>query len=344
MKTRTAILVLAIALAGCKKAGTQQEKVFPVKTAPVTVGYIATTMTVMGTVDSRVHAWAQATAEGTIQSLAVAEGNQVSEGQVLCYIMPQDSQNMLGQARLEYERVKRAAVRNKDDEARIKVQEAEREYNLAKNLFKRIPITAPVSGTVISKTVENGTTVAVKQPLIEIADLGRLIVKTAVSEDVVSKLRSGQKVKVTLYSETDKSFMGTISMVTPGVNFQTRTAGVEISIPQRREIKPGMTCAVEFVTAARSGAVIVPLEAIIADLQGNKKVFTVKEGKAVAIPIVTGIEDNTRAEVISGVSPGDEIVVMGQDNLKNGVKVKIAMPGGKKENKKEDKGGGERMP
>jgi HlyD family secretion protein len=160
-----------------------------------------------------------------------------------------------------------------------------------------------VSGTVISKTVENGTTVALKQPLIEIADLGRLIVKTAVSEDVVSKLRAGQKVKVTLYSDKEKSFQGTISIVAPGVNFQTRTAGVEISIPQRRGILPGMTCAVEFVIAARSGVVIVPLESVLSDLQGNRKLFTVKDGKAVAVPVVTGVEDNTRTEILSGVNP-----------------------------------------
>jgi RND family efflux transporter MFP subunit len=183
-----------------------------------------------------------------------------------------------------------------------------------------------------------------KQPLIEIADLSRLMVKTAVSEDVVSKLRRGQRVKVTLYSDTEKSISGVISMVTPGVNFQTRTAGVEIAIPRGGDIKPGMTCAVEFVKAERSGAITVPLEAVLTDIQGNKKVFLVKEGKAVAAPIVTGIEDNTRAEVLTGVNAGDDIVVLGQDNLKHGVKVKIAKPVEKKEGKKEDKGVREPMP
>ncbi len=162
--TLTAIIILLFALpSGCKKKDAQQEKMFPVKTAPASTGYIATTITVMGTIDSKVHAWAQATAEGTVQSLSVVEGNRVSEGQVLCYIMPPDSQNMLGQARLEYERVKQSVGNNSDEESRLKLLEAEREYNLAKNLFKRIPIVAPVSGTVISKSIENGSTVAVKQ-------------------------------------------------------------------------------------------------------------------------------------------------------------------------------------
>jgi multidrug efflux pump subunit AcrA (membrane-fusion protein) len=143
----TAIIILTIAtfpiLNGCKKKDAPQEKLFPVRTAPASTGSIATTMTVMGTVDSKVHAWAQATAEGTVQSLSVAEGSRVGEGQVLCYIMPPDSQNMLGQARLEYERVKRAAGKDQDEKSKIKLQEAKREYSLAENLFKRLPIVAP---------------------------------------------------------------------------------------------------------------------------------------------------------------------------------------------------------
>jgi membrane fusion protein, multidrug efflux system len=325
------LLLLVTALAGCKNSGSPEEKIFPVETERVSAGYIASTMTVMGTVDSKVHAWVQSTTEGSIQSLMVFEGNYVQEGQILCYIMSPDNQNMLGQARLEYERMKTELNNDTRGDDQIKTREAEKEYALAKNLFKPVPVVSPVSGTVISKTIENGSTVSVKQPLIEIADMNRLMVKTAVSEDIIAKLRHGQSVKVRLYAESEKTISGTISVITPGINFQTRTAGIEVAIPQGSEIRPGMTCSVEFVTASRSGAISLPLEAVLTDIKGGKRVFAVKEGKAVSISIVTGIENNTRVEILSGVNAGDEIVVLGQENLKEGAKVKMARTGEKEE-------------
>ncbi len=316
--------VFAILYTGCKDAETQKEKVFPVKTQQAKREYIANTVTVMGTVQSKVHAWAQSTIEGTVQSLAVREGTRVREGQVLCYIMSQESQNMLGQARLEYEKALREAGNDKSEETGNRVENAKKELAIAKNMFRPVPAVSPVSGTVISKTIENGSTVEVKQKLIEIADLNRLVIKTAVSENVVSKIRRGQRARVTLYGDSEKSINGKVSVVAPGVNLQTRTADVEIGVAKKYDfMKPGMTASVELVTDSRSGALVVPLEAILTDATGNKRVFKVKDGKAVATRIETGIENNASAEVLSGLQPGDEIVVLGQENLKNGVKVSM---------------------
>lgn len=316
-------LVSMISIA-CKKAGPPPEKTFPVKTETVARGYIASIATVMGSVDSKVHSWVQSTIEGTVQSLTVREGSRVREGQVLCYIMPPDSLNMLGQARLEYERTKHEAGGDNSDDARARINEAEKEFAIAKTLFRPVPIVSPANGTVISKTIENGSTVASKQPLIEIADLNNLVIKTSVSEDLVSRLRCGQKVRVTLYADAERTFDGRISVINPGVNLQTRTAGVEVVVGQRSSsMMPGMTVSVEFVTDARNGALTVPIEAVLTDVSGNKRVFVVKDGKAVAARIVTGIENNNRVEILSGLKQGDDIVVLGQENLKEGVKVAV---------------------
>ncbi|MGV7928010.1 MAG: efflux RND transporter periplasmic adaptor subunit [Spirochaetota bacterium] len=321
-KSMILIALVSMISIACQKAGAPPEKTFPVKTEPVARGYIASTVTVMGSVDSKVHSWVQSTIEGTVQSLTVREGNHVREGQVLCYIMPPDSLNMLGQARLEYERTKRETSDDNSDDARARLSEAEKEFAIAKTLFRPMPMVSPAKGTVISKTIENGSTVASKQPLIEIADLSNLIIKTAVSEDLVSRLRRGQKARVTLYADAEKTFDGTISIINPGVNFQTRTAGVEIVVGQRSSnMKPGMTVSVEFVTEARNGALTVPLEAILTDASGNKRIFSVKDGKAAIARVSTGIESNNRVEIVSGLQAGDQIVVLGHENLKNGVKV-----------------------
>jgi multidrug efflux pump subunit AcrA (membrane-fusion protein) len=336
MKKTAVFIIVALLFVspGCKNKETEKEKIFPVKTVRLARGPIAVFVTVMGSVDSKTHSWVIAPAEGTVSSLAVREGDRIGEGGILFYIMPPDYQSMLGQARIEYQASKhanQAAGESDRDSAAAALSEAEARYNSAKKLFKRVPVVSPVSGTILSKNVENGTNVTLKQPLIEIADLNRLIIKTAVSEDIVSKLRRGQRVKVKLYADTENSIPGVISVITPGVNYQTRTAGIEISVPRSNPLKPGMTCAVEFVTVSRSDAISVPLEAVMTDVKGRKKVFIVKNGKAASAYIDTGIESNTRIEILSGVNVGDEIVVMGQDNLKDGVKVKMSRPAEKEE-------------
>ena len=209
------------------------------------------------------------------------------------------------------------------EEARKAFEEADVMLKSAYKLYRPVPAVSPVNGTVLSKTIENGSNVSLKQNLVEVADLGRLIVRSAVTEELVSKIRVGQSVKLRLQSNVDVPLIGRITAINPGINFQSRTAGVEIGIPRVKSLRPGMTCAVEFVTEKRDGAAVAPIESVLLDYQGNKTVFLVKDGKARLVPVSTGIESNTGIEITKGVNFGDELVVMGQDNLKNGAEVKM---------------------
>ncbi|MGL4368685.1 MAG: efflux RND transporter periplasmic adaptor subunit, partial [Spirochaetota bacterium] len=193
------ILFLLIFAAGCKDKSAPPKKVFPVKTMTIVPKSISSSITVMGTVDSLSHTWIIATAEGTIKELKVREGSYVTEGEVLCYIMPVESQNMISQAKVEYSRAK-TALANADEASREEAGKSFREAELmlksASTLYKSVPAVSSVSGTILSKSIDIGSYVSPKQNLIEVADLNRLIVRSAVSEDLVSKIRTGQKVKV----------------------------------------------------------------------------------------------------------------------------------------------------
>lgn len=326
------ILVIAATLTGicfifCGKAKAVQEnkKLFSVKTMILTPKSIASSISVMGTVDSLTRTTVIATAEGTIRDLRVREGSYVSEGQVICYIMPVDSQNMLSQARIEYNRAK-AALDKSDDaskaEAETVFKEAELMLKSASTLYKPVPAVSPVSGTVLSKSVDTGSYVIMKQNLVEVADLKKLIVRSAVSEETVIKIHTGESVKIHLQTESGNVLTGKINAINPGISFQSRTAGVEIGIPYSKNLKPGMTCTVEFITEWREGAIVAPVESVLLDYSGNKVVYIIKEDKAINTVIKTGIESNNGIEILSGASFGDELVVMGQDNLKNGVSIK----------------------
>ncbi len=327
---RLAIIFMIIGLflvSGCKEKPKQEEKIIPVKTMIIKPKDIHSRVSVMGTVDSKVHTWIKATTEGFVKSLAVKEGSYIYEGQVACYIMPVDSQNMLGQAQLEYNRAKREyenADESHKEMAKMKLEEMQRMLQSSYDLYKPVPAVSPVSGTVLSKTIENGSMVSLKQNLIEIADLQKLIVRSSLPEDLISKVKVGDSAWVHVQNDSQNiSLQGRITVITFGINPISKTAGVEIQIQRNSLLKPGMTAVVDFITDRSVKTIVVPVESVLIDYQGNKKVFIVQEGKAVEKKVITGIESNTEIEIRQGLSFGDELVVLGQENCKNNAKVKV---------------------
>lgn len=325
MKLTRFLLVIPfmIALSSCTKKESVQEKIFPVSVITLKPKTINSTISVAGSVDSKVHTWVTSPVEGTVELLKVVEGQNVSAGEILCYIMPTDYYNMLGQASSEYENAKlvfETAQEEKKDEYKKILKDAEERFISAKKLYRAMPVVSPVNGTVLSKNIEAGSNVSVKQPLIEIADMSKLIIRSAVSEEYVSKIKTGQMVNVNL---SDKTIKGKISIITPGLRLESRTASIEILIPVDETIKPGMSASLDIVIESKNNALAIPQDAMVVKPNGDKFVFIVEDGIAKARKITTGIESNTEIEVVFGLKEGDNLVVLGQDNLKDGVKVKL---------------------
>jgi len=332
-KTTIPMLVLlgmTAFLASCHKKEIPKEKVYPVKVMRLSPKPISSLITLAGTVDSKVHSWVSSPIEGSVESLKVDEGKNVFPGTILCYIMPGEQQNMMGQAQSDYDQAKAEyAALNADekDAFAVKLHEAGERLESAKRLNKSVPVVSPVKGTVISKNIEAGNNVSSKQLLMEIADTKKLIVKSAVSEEYISKISMGQPVKVKLHSIEGSDFVGKVSLVTPGIRLETRTANIEVTLPVDDRLRPGMTATLAIAVAQKKDALIVPQDALIVKLNGDRFVFIVRQGLAKMMKVNTGIESNSEIEIVSGLKAGDIIVIVGQENLKDGVKVKLPDPG-----------------
>jgi multidrug efflux pump subunit AcrA (membrane-fusion protein) len=324
------LLLIIVFVSGCAKKEQSKEKVFPVKVEKVQPATIASTIVVAGTVDSKVHTWITAPIEGSIYALKTAEGIDVRSGAILCYIMPSEQQNMLGQAEMDYEQAKgeyENAAENDKVELQERLQEVESRLSSAKRLYKPMPIVSPIGGTVISKTIEIGNNVAVKQPLIEIADIRQLIVKSAVSEDYISKVRLGQTVKIKLHSLQNDIMDGIISVITPGIQLESRTANIEIALSYNKRIKPGMTASIEIAIDQKQNALVVPQDSLIVKSNGDQYLFVADSDTARMVKVRTGIESNIKIEITEGLKVGDKVIVIGQENLKDGVRIKIPESG-----------------
>jgi len=335
-------IILLMVFTGCGKKAEQQEKIFPVKVIKAQPEKISSTITLAGEVDSKIHAVITSPIEGNVIQLKVREGKNVDRGDVLCYVMPIDQQNMLGQARFEYESAKKIydGLSGGEKDAYQETYKAAKErYEAAKKLFNAMSIASPVKGTVIIRYVEEGQSVSAKQPLMEVADMEKIIIKSAVSQEYVPYVKVGSPVKVSFGPEGKNTIDGKVSIVAPGINRENRTAAIEVEIPADYRLKPGMTVALSLVVMEKDDALCVPLDALIVKSDGSKYFFIVENGRAKMIKAETGIESNTKAEIKSALYfyPGDLIVVAGQENLKDGVKVKIPEQEKKSESKGEKK-------
>lgn len=318
----TSLLVLF----GCTPKIKPADKSFPVRVLVVKPRAIAATIRLSGTVESKVRATVIAPVEGNIQSLAVTEGSRVRQGQVLCYLVSTDYQNLLGQSESDLQRLQNKLAQSPMEDKELltsQIQQAEERLAAARRLYQPTPVVSPITGTVIYARIETGDNVLAKQPLFDVAELSSLIVRSAVSVEYLNKIKTGQRVSVTLQSEKEPLTSCRLGTITPNVRIESRTSDIEIILPRGVAALPGESADIELNADQRSQALTAPNDALIVRPDGSKNVFIVNGGRAKLIPVQLGIETNEVVEILKGLSAGDSLVVWGQENLKDGVTVKL---------------------
>jgi len=201
-------------------------------------------------------------------------------------------------------------------------------------------ITAPISGVIANKMLEKGDMAVPQLPLCRILTVDRLKAELALVEADVTKVRSGMEVKLHLDAYPEKTFVGNVTNILPYISTGTRTNTVEVTVDNpvdqeagQRLLKPGMYGRAELVVAERKGVLVAPEEALLLDNQLLKKqgpdellrkAFVVADGGVASKRIVrVGTRTGSRYEVLDGLAEGEQIVVRGQHQLKDGQVVEI---------------------
>lgn len=220
-------------------------------------------------------------------------------------------------------------------------------------------ITSPIDGVILSKSVEEGQTVAASfstPTLFTIAqDLTDMRVIANVDEADIGGVREGQRVSFTVDAYPDEVFNGQVTQVRQEGTVESNVVTYEVVISAPNEelkLKPGLTANVTIFTLEMENMLSVPTKALrfspkpedmaegdkIADCEGEKKLW-VKEGNTLkAIAVQTGISNGTLTEIVSGVAEGTEVVV-NTNSLSDGAEAMAHerspfTPGPRKKNKK----------
>jgi RND family efflux transporter MFP subunit len=159
-------------------------------------------------------------------------------------------------------------------------------------------------------------------PVVRIVEMDRLCLEVGVGASVVNSLAPGEEALVYVKA-LDQEFTARLETVSPAADPRTKQYAVEVELPNADlELKPGMLAEVELVRAVAEDVVVVPCQAVITREEVTY-VFVVDEGEARERPVVTGIDNGQSIAILEGLSPGDKVVVKGQEFLSAGAAVRI---------------------
>jgi membrane fusion protein (multidrug efflux system) len=210
------------------------------------------------------------------------------------------------------------------DQARSVFEKVHAQLVQAEETAQDYTIYAPWHGVVSRVNVKEGEFVAPRAVLLEIYDPASLVILAAVPEKHAAEVTAGMRVDVILDAYPGDVMQGRIERVYPYLDPRLRTRTMEITLEKPIDLLPGMFARLNVLLKNIDDAVIVPLEALVTTPKGQV-VFVVEDGKAIARAVKTGIEADNRIQLVSGVQPGDKVIVAGNEKLKSGVEVSLAV-------------------
>jgi membrane fusion protein (multidrug efflux system) len=290
-------------------------------------------LNITGSVEPWKEAHLASFAEGPVEKLNVREGDLVKAGSHLVLVGRKKGavaliDSLKTELKKEEDNFKRTRqlvekgtlAKEALDEARTSFEKVKAQLVDAEQSAADFIVSAPWDGVVSRIHVKEGEYAASRRVLLEIYDPLSLVIRAAVAEQYAAAIKKNMKVKLSLDVCPEKTVQAEINRIYPYLDSRLRTRTVEIVPKEPVDLLPGMFARLKIVLKSVDNAVVIPKEALFSCPRGLC-VFVVEDKKAVMRQVETGIEENTRIEVISGVSAGDKVVTEGYQKLKDGQSV-----------------------
>jgi len=183
-------------------------------------------------------------------------------------------------------------------------------------------VRSPIDGVVTDRPSYAGETPPPGTPLLTVMDTSSVIAKAHIPQDQAAQLKVGNS--ATIKTSGNDDVTGKVTLVSPALdpNSTTVEVWVEASNPDGR-LRPGSSVALEMVARAVDDAVVVPAPAVLKTSEGATSVMIVKDERAEAVEVETGIRDGPRVEITRGLTGGETVIVRGSYGLPEKTKVKI---------------------
>jgi RND family efflux transporter MFP subunit len=308
---------------------------------------------------------------GRLQAVHVRLGDRVSQGQALAHIEDREIQEQVKQAEASFEvarasvRQREADLKFAEtnlersrslferqllpkqslDDADARYQAATAQLDLARAQFAQAGarldelritlantiIRSPVNGFVGRRYLDAGGYASQNSPVVSVVDLATVRLVANLVEKDVKRVRQGTPGSVDVDAYPGEQFTGRVARVAPVFDAATRTAQMEIEIPNAGyRLKAGMYARVRLTVDLRQNALVVPRNAVV-DVEGRRGVFVAAGDRAKFSPVETGLQDDTKVEITRGLTDGTRVVTTGAAALRDGdqiIPARAGAPGG----------------
>lgn len=251
-------------------------------------GNIRNLITATGSVQPQNRLEIKPAISGRIEEILVKEGDNVRKGQTLAMMSSEDRAALLDAAALQ-------------DEKTVKYWS---------EVYKQVPLTAPIDGEVIVRGVEPGQSVTTATVILVLSD--RLIVAAQIDETDIGKVKLGQEVTITLDAYPEVEIKGIVDHIAYESTLVNNVTIYDVDIlPEKipEFFRSGMSANVAIIKKKKDNVLLIPNEALINE-KGESFVRIV--GAAGSTPelrkISLGMSDDMHTEVVSGLDPNDAIL------------------------------------
>lgn len=355
MKNSFSILLVALILLwGCGSDKDQQEALekMPVSVSVVRVrsGDFSKYLDYQGTVSPWKKANIAPDVSGRIWKIYKKQGDRVSRGTLLAELDTttlklQEKQALAAlavaeatqkDARLNYVRLKKLHARKavsqmQLEKAQLALESAETQrksaeanLNVIRHTLGNSYMRAPFDGIITSKNMEEGDMInpmmGMGASVLTLMDLKKVKVVLDIPSEDIEKIKIDQKCVVSVESLGEKTFHGTVYSKNLAADPLSKTFKVEVQIENPGiEIKAGVFAEVRIEILHKQGILLLPLSAVI----DSNRVVIFEEGKARNVTVETGVKNDEQVEILNGLSEGQQVVVEGNYDLKDGTPIRI---------------------
>ncbi|MFH1113333.1 MAG: efflux RND transporter periplasmic adaptor subunit [Pseudomonadota bacterium] len=271
--------------------------------------------------------------EGKVEWIGPREGQRVKKGELLAKIDVAALQAAMDRYKAAHELAEIVAERRKSLHQGMIVSQEEMEkaetermlalHNLreARVHFEQGFVQSPIDGVVNRRDVEPGEFVKRGEALMELVAVDRMRINVDVPEMDVRYLKVWQNARVTIDAYPGEHWNGLVDFVAFKADPATKTFKARVIVDNAEDrIRPGMIAHVSFLRRLIPKAVVAPLFAVL-DKGGERILFVEKDGKAQARTAVIGVIDGDKVQIVGGLEPGDNLIVTGQHNVEDGMRV-----------------------
>lgn len=291
-------------------------------------------ITASGTIKANEEVQLQTELAGKITELNFKEGSKVTKGQLLIKINDADLQAQYKKLKLQYaladERMQRQeqllaikGISQEDfDIAQNQHNTIKADMDFATAQIAKTEIRAPFNGVIGLKSISEGAYVTPNTIIANIQQIDPVKIDFSVPERYASLVKQNDTVIFTIDGNKEKH-IGKVFAIDPKIDITNRTLQIRAICPNsKNDIFPGAFARVQLVLSDVNNAIMIPTEAIIPDIKGEK-VYYLKNGRAEFVIVETGLRTASTIQITKGLAIGDTVITTGIMQLKPGALVNI---------------------